>query len=81
VASGIRAHFSSPRGSESLDGGTQQLEISDRLTTDPVDLLHTDQVLDESTEEVYDVVWVRQHHGLGLDHTAAGVRQVRGVGT
>lgn len=78
VAAGVRAHFSSPRGSEVVRGGSQ-VEISDKLTADPVELLNTDQVLDESTQLVYDVVWVSRRQGLGLDHTAAGLRRVKGL--
>lgn len=73
----MRAHFSSHLGSEEVIGGSRS-EIRDKLTADPVELLHTDQVLDESTDEVYDVTWVRQHRGLGLDHTTAGVSLTKG---
>lgn len=83
AAAGIRAHFSSPRGNEVHRGG-QQSEVTDRLGCDLVDLRHTDQVRDETTGDVYDVVWVRTRRSTdpgmaGLDHIEAGVRRVTGL--
>ena len=78
VVAGVRAHISSGAGNETVRGGSQS-EITDRLGCDPVELLHTDQVRDETTLEVYDVVWARRRLGNGLDHTDAGLRQVRGL--
>lgn len=78
VASGVRAHISSPRGREQTAGGSQEV-VEFRLTCDPVDLRHTDQVQDEQTGAVYDVTWARSREGVGLDQTQAGLQQVTGV--
>ena len=78
VASGIRAHISTPRGREQTAGGSQEV-VEFRLSCDPVDLRHTDQVQDEETDALYEVTWARIRQGLGLDHVEAGLKQVAGV--
>lgn len=78
VAAGVRAHLSSPSGRERTAGGSQEV-VEFRLACDPVDLRHTDQVRDETTGLVYEVVWTRERQALGLDHTQAGLKQVTGV--
>lgn len=77
VASGIRAHIGQPGGSE-IRGGGSQSDVSDKLDADPCTLDHTMQVRDDTTGVVFDVVWVRDRRGLGLDHIEAGLRQVVG---
>jgi hypothetical protein len=78
VASGIRANISSPTGRERNIGGTEEtVEFS--LSCDPVDLVNTDMVEDESTATMYQVVWVAQRTGFGLDHTRAGLRKTTGA--
>lgn len=77
VATGVRAQISSPTGRERNIGGTQEI-VEFSLSCDPVDLLNTDQVEDETTHEMYQVVWVAQRRGFGLDHTRAGLRKVVG---
>ena len=66
IASGVRAVIGRPRGDEAVAGGSQEV-VDLVLTCDPTDLVHTDQVRDELTEEVYGVAWVQQRNGLGLD--------------
>lgn len=78
VASGVRAHVSTPRGREQTAGGSQEV-VEFRLTCDPVDLRHTDQVQDEQTDALYEVTWARTREGFGLDQTQAGLKQVTGV--
>jgi len=78
VSSGIRAHISTPRGRERTAGGSQEV-VEFRLTCDPVDLRHTDQVQDEQTSALYEVTWARTREGFGLDQTQAGLKQVSGV--
>lgn len=77
VATGVRAHFSSPTGREIVQGGEQErvdfVLLCDTLT---VGLNHLDEVEDETTGELYEVVWARRRIGLGLDHIEAGVRAV-----
>ncbi|MBM4414904.1 MAG: hypothetical protein FJ035_01235 [Chloroflexi bacterium] len=77
VASGVRAHISSPSGREHVAGGSQEV-VEFRLACDPVDLRHTDRVQDEQTGSTYEVVWARPRQGLGLDHIEAGLKQVSG---
>ena len=78
IASGIRAHISTPRGREQTAGGSQEV-VEFRLSCDSVDLRHTDQVRDEQTDALYEVTWARDRQGLGPDHVEAGLKQVTGV--
>lgn len=77
-AAGVRAVIGSPSGTDRAIGGDQQI-ISARLTADPCDLRHYDEVRDDVTGETYAVVWSRKRNGFGLDHVAAGLRQVTGA--
>jgi hypothetical protein len=77
VASGVRAHLSTPTGAERIIGGS--METVDRLLgSDPCDLDHADTVTDEGTGLVYTVVFAELSRGLGLDHMVAGLRRVTG---
>lgn len=78
VASGVPAHIGAPSGSERRDGASQE-SITDQLSAEPVALLHTDIVVDDVTGATFEVVWVQQRIGLGLDHTVAGLRRVSGI--
>lgn len=80
VASGVRAHISTATGTEAVAGGSQEV-VNFRMSCDPFDggLLHTDTVSDDTSGEVYDVVWAVARFGVGLDHFQAGLRQVSGV--
>ena len=78
VASGVRAHISTSTGYEQTQGGSQS--IGDfRVTCDPTDIRHTDRIVDEVTGEEFDVEWATPRRGLGLDHTFAGLKQVKGA--
>ena len=77
IATGVRAHISSPAGTEIVLGGTQS-DVVFSLACDPVDLQHIDQVVDDATGTVYSVIWAAPRVGLGLEHVAAGLRQVLG---
>ena len=79
IASGVRAHISTSRGSEAVASGGSQEVVYFRMSCDPTDLVHTDQVQDEQTGELYEVTWARFRVGMGLDHTQAGMKQVSGV--
>lgn len=78
LASGVRAHISTPNGREQTAGGSQEV-VEFRMSCDPVDLRHTDQVQDEGSGAIYEVTWARAREGLGLDHVEAGLKQVAGV--
>jgi hypothetical protein len=77
VASGVRAVISSPAGTEQVAGGQQEI-VNFRLDCDTTDLRHRDQIVDDASGERFDVVWVHDRTGLGLDYTQAGLRQVEG---
>lgn len=78
VATGVRAHISTSTGFEQTEGGSQT--VADfRMTCDPTDVRRTDRILDETTGEEFDVEWSAPRVGLGLDHTFAGLQQVKGV--
>lgn len=79
VATGIRAHISTSRGRESAAGGGSQEIVYFRLSCDLVDITRYDTVIDENTQEVYDVEWARERRGFGLEHMEAGLKQVAGV--
>lgn len=80
VASGIRAHLSLAGGSETEAGGSQQI-VNWRLSCDPFDegLHHKDQVVNEQSGSVYEVVFSETREGMGMDHFQAGLTQVSGV--
>lgn len=78
VFAGVRAHLSAPSAREDRAGGSRQT-IAARLLCDPVELLHTDTVVDDTTGVEYAVIGVEQHVGLGLDHTAAGLQLTSGA--
>lgn len=77
VAENIRAHISTSSGRDHPLGDVEVVQY--RLSADPVDIEHRDQVEDERTGEVFDVVWVRRRVGLGMDHVQAGLRRVDGM--
>ena len=78
LATGVRAHFGHPSGSERLVGG-QEEKVDMVLSCDPVvGLSHYCRVTDDSTAETWDVLWVRKRTGLGLDHQRAGLQAVSG---
>lgn len=78
VAEHVRAHISAPRGGETLTGG--QGEVVDAvLLCDIVDLSHYDRIEDETSDETWQVMWVRRRRGLGLDHMSAGLRSTSGA--
>lgn len=78
-AAGIPAHIGDPSGSELLRGGSQE-RIDKRLGSEPIAGLTSDhRITDDVTGDRYEVVWVDQRVGLGLDHTVAGLRRFRGT--
>lgn len=79
IASGVRAHISTSRGSEEVGSGATQEIVTFRLSCDPTDLTNDDVVRDEQSGEEYEVLWARHREGLGLSHTQAAMRQVSGV--
>lgn len=78
IRRGIRAHIGAPSGRDRHIGGDQST-ITDHLDADPCDLQHADRVRDETTGDLFDVVWVRSRQGFGLNHVAAGLTQTVGA--
>lgn len=78
IATGVRAHISSPGGSEQVAGASQEV-VEFRMGCDPTALKNTHIVLDETTGVTYSVSWVMHRYGLELDHVEAGLRTVTGV--
>lgn len=76
LASGVRAVIGAPGGSETVDAGSRE-EVVFRLDCDPVaSMRHDDRVVDEASGITYEVIWVEQRGGLGLDHTVAELRLI-----
>lgn len=83
VTRGTRAVISSPvrgvqAGGDTERMGSEQVTNVFKLVSDPVDLQHTDRVLDETTLFVYRIEWLAPRIGLGLDHISAGLSFVEG---
>lgn len=78
VAAGVRAHVSAPSGSDRAVGGDMEVITATCYLPAGTDVAHYDRITDDGTSTTYDVVWVRQRQGLGLDHVVAGVRVVQG---
>lgn len=79
VASGVRAHLSSPGGIELQRGASSQEDVSWRLACDPCDITADCVIVDDATGDRYEVEWARLRTGLGVDHIEAALRQVTGV--
>lgn len=79
VASGVRAHLSSPGGLELQRGQSAQEDVVWRLACDPCDLTHDCVIVDDATGDRFEIEWARLRTGLGIDHIEAGLRQVTGV--
>lgn len=75
LVTGVRAVVGAPGGVETNRGGSSE-DVTWRLNCDVTDLRHDDRVLDETTDETFEVVWVRRRVGLGLDHMVADLRTI-----
>jgi hypothetical protein len=72
-ASGVRAVISTPTGGEVPGPGGGAERIDAQLVADVIATLdHTDLVTDADGNE-YEVAWVAQREGFGLEHTTAGL--------
>jgi len=78
VTFGVPAHISTPNGFDKAVGGDEELVTAVALLPPDLDIRHYDNLVDEGTGERYFVAWVRSRSGLGLDHTKAGLRAVKG---
>ncbi len=75
VSTGTRAVIDRGRGAERVAGG-EQSSLDLTLTADPVDLNHTDQVRDDTTNTIYQVTYVVTYWD---SHLEAGLRVVTGL--
>lgn len=79
VYSGVRANIGSPSGSEQVVGGNQE-NIGYRMQCDIVSLFPTDQIRDERSGLIYDVVTSVARTGFrGREYTQATLSRSRGA--
>lgn len=77
LAAAVPAHIGAPNGAETA--GTEQVDAV--CWSAPIDgAHHADQLVDDTTGEVWEIVAVFQRRGLGQDHTRAQLRRTTGVG-
>jgi hypothetical protein len=74
----VRATIGSPTGKDLLAAGGGREVIDAVLNCDPITASHYDRIVDDDTAEVWEIVWVQNRNGLGLDHTRAGLKRVAG---
>lgn len=79
TATGVRAVIGSPSGSERTAPGGGRSIVGLTLTCDPCVLSHLDQVIDETTDLTYEVVWPAVRNGFGLDHVTAKLTDITGI--
>lgn len=75
VATAVRGHISGPGGVETAAGG-EMTDVSLSFSCELADIAHTDRIVDDATGATYDVVWVEERHGLGLDRMTGALRRV-----
>lgn len=80
VAEGVRAVIDAPTGTEGGPGDTEVINFT--LKCDPVILTFRDRVTDETSGQMYSVVWAVAQAGIfGLSHVTAGLRTIKGMQT
>lgn len=79
IGAGIPAHIGSPTGYDTRLGGEREVVDAALVIDATPALVAWDEIVDESTSERWQVVWVRQREGLALDHQRAGLRAVKGA--
>lgn len=77
VATGVRAHLSSPTGDDLAVGGDKEVITAVCYLPAGTAVLPSHRITDASGL-THAVVWVRQRTGVGLDHVVCGIRSVRG---
>lgn len=79
VSRGVRANIGSPSGTEQIMGGNQEI-VAYKMQCDTVELIPTDQIRDESTGLIYDVVTAAQRSAFaGREYTQAILSRSRGA--
>lgn len=79
AASGVAAHIGQPSGQERFVGGSQEALDAVLLAEAGTEVEHTQRVVDDITGDTFEVVWVQDRQGLGLDHVKAGLRRTQGL--
>lgn len=78
IATGVPASIGQGRPREDRDGGSRQATVT-RLVCDLTDLVHTDQVLDETTGITWSLDGVQADRRLGLDYLTADLTRTSGA--
>lgn len=79
IATGIPAHISTSTGIENINGSAQEV-VTYRLNCDPTDVTFEDQILDERTNDIYEVTWTRERvEFVGLEYIQGGLKKVTGL--
>jgi hypothetical protein len=78
-SSGVPAHIGEPSGAERIIGGSQENIDAVLLAEAGTPVWYTSRILDEVTGERFEIVWVQDRQGLGLDHVKAGLRRTTGL--
>lgn len=79
-AAAVRAVVSDPSGRDIPAPGGGREVVHKVLNSDPVSGMdRTDRVVDDTTGDTYEVVWVDQRYEAGMAHTRAGLRRTTGV--
>ena len=79
VASGVRGVVSGSGGAGLDVGGAQQILTGKLFLDQGADLRKADLVTDETSDEVWRVLWVRKRYELGLGHVVAGIELTEGA--
>jgi hypothetical protein len=80
VSSRVDATITSPSGRDKLQAGGGSSVVDMVLNCDLLtDVEHTDRIVDDNTNQTFEIVWLEPRLGLGLDHTRAGLKRVEGI--
>lgn len=77
--SNVRAVITPYGGDETLSAGSEQSIVRFRFNCDTCDIGHLDIVVDNTTKEQYEVMWVAKVQGLGLDYMKGIISQSIGT--
>jgi hypothetical protein len=85
VAEAVRAVIDVPVGRQAgieRNRGGESVRTELRLVADPIDLLHTDQIRDDTTGVFYDISWIVHYPdgpGDAGGHIEAGIVNIEGT--
>lgn len=78
VAAGLRATIGSPSVRTDLSSG-DKVVVDWKFDSDPFDPADDDQIVDETTGQVFTSLGVVRRGGFGLDHCEGRLRQISGA--